>query len=171
MKKTLTEQNMKFRQTDRKKRLLIGGVIALVLAITPFLFYLYQYAPDNSPTWDTKLFTINSKGFSSAQSYVHALFTKITLVTITGLWFISSRDWWRWSILIPFIMFLFQLIGIVNYAHKYIDEFDFWYSLPIVIPTVLTLIWIGYEINKTIGDIDLREELEEELEQYETDTT
>lgn len=169
MKKVLTKQNTKFRQTDRKKRLLIGGVIALLLAITPFLFYLYQYAPDNSPTWDTKLFTINSKGFASAQSYVHALFTKIIFVVITALWFVTSRDWWKWAILIPLIMFMFQLLGVINYNIQYIDEFDFWYALPVIIPTVLTLIWIGNEINKTIGDIDLREELEEELEQYDYD--
>ncbi len=169
MKKVSTKTNTKFRQTDRKKRLLIGGVIALLLAITPFLFYLYKYAPADSKIWETSLFTINSKGFSSAQAYIHALFTKITFVTITTLWFITSRHWWKWAILVPLIMFLFQLLGVINYNKKYIDEFDFWFSLPIVIPTVLTIVWIGRELNKTIGDIDLREELEEELEQYDYD--
>lgn len=166
MKKVLTETNTKFHQTDRKKRLFRGGVIAILLAITPFLFYLYKYAPDDSKIWDTALFTLDNKGFASAQAYVHALFTKITFLIITSLWFVTSRDWWKWAILVPFIMFLFQLIGIINYAHGYIDEFDFWYSLPIVIPTVFTLIWIAYELNKTLGDIDLKEEIEEELESY-----
>ena len=169
MKKASTKINIGFRQTDRKKRLFLGGVIALFLAITPFLFYLYKYAPSDSKVWDTPFFTINSNGFPSAQAYVHALFTKIIFLIITTLWFITSHHWWKWAILIPLIMFLFQLLGVINYNIKYIDEFDFWYSLPIIIPTVLTIIWIGNEINKTIGDIDLREELEEELEQYDYD--
>ncbi len=166
MKEVSTNSNTKFHQTDRRRRLIIGGVIALFLAITPFLFYLYKYAPDDSKVWETSFFTVNSKGFSSAQAYIHALFSKITFVTITSLWFITSRHWWKWAILVPLIMFLFQLLGVINYNIGKIDEFDFWYALPIIIPTVLTLIWIGNEINKTIGDIDLREELEEELESY-----
>lgn len=164
--KELIRKNTKSHLTDRKKRLISGGVIAIILAITPFLFYLYKYAPADSKIWETSIFTINSKGFGSAQGYVHALFTKITFVLITGLWFITSKHWWRWAILVPFMMFLFQLLGVVNYNVKFIDEFNFWLSLPIVIPTVLTTIWIGQEINKTIGDLDLREELEEELEEY-----
>lgn len=169
MKQVLTKTSTKYHQTDRRKRLITGGVIAVVLAITPFLFYLYKYAPDDSKIWETPFFTINSKGFSSAQGYIHALFTKITFVTITAMWFVTSRDWWKWAILVPLIMFLFQLLGVINYNIKYIDEFDFWFALPIIIPTVLTLVWIGNEINRTIGDIDLREELEEELEQYDYD--
>lgn len=169
MKQVSLNQNTKFHQTDRKKRLIIGGVIALLLAITPFLFYLYKSAPDNARIWETPFFTINGKGFSSAQAYAHALFTKITFMIITGLWFLTSRDWWKWAILVPFIMFLFQLLGVINYNNQYLDEFDFMYSLPIVIPTVLTLVWIGHELNKTIGALDLKEELEEELEQYDYD--
>ena len=169
MRKVLTKQNTKFHQTDRKKRLILGGVIAFLLAITPFLFYLYKYAPDDSKVWETTLFSVESGRFNYVQSYIHALFTKITFIIITSLWFISSRDWWKWAILIPLTMFLFQLIGVINYQEKFIDEFDFWYALPIIIPVILLLIWIGHEINKTIGDIDLREELEEELEQYDYD--
>jgi len=163
-KKTTSRQS-----TDRRKRLITGGVIAIFLAITPFLFYLYKYAPADSNKWNSYFFTIESKGFLNVQYYAHALFTKITLAFITGLWFVTSRHWWRWAILIPFVMFLFQLIGVVNQNIEYIDEFDFWYALPIIIPTVLTLVWIGHELTKTIGDIDLREELEEELEQYDYD--
>jgi len=169
LKKVLTKSNTSHQFTDRRKRLIVGGVIALLLAITPFLFYLYRHAPEDSNVWKTHFFTIESKGFLNVQYYAHALFTKITLVFITGLWFVTSRHWWRWAILVPFVMFLFQLIGVVNQNITYIDEFDFWYALPIIIPTVLTLIWIGHELKKTIGDIDLREELEEELEQYDYD--
>ncbi|GGG37178.1 hypothetical protein GCM10011344_42510 [Dokdonia pacifica] len=166
MKDKLTKTNTKSRQTDRKKRLIIGGVIAFLLAITPFLFYLYKYAPDNSKTWETSLFTFESKGFNNAQNYIHALFTKITFVIITALWFITAKHWWRWAILIPLIMFLFQLLGVINYQVSYMDEFDFWYSLPIIMPIVVFLIWISRELNKIIGDLDLKDEIEEELESY-----
>jgi amino acid transporter len=166
MKDSSIKTNTKFRQTDRKKRLVIGGVIAFLLAITPFLFYLYKYAPDNSKVWETAFFTFESKGFSNAQNFIHALFTKITLVIITSLWFVTAKHWWKWAILIPLTMFLFQLLGVINFQKSYMDDFDFWYSLPIIMPIVVFLIWISHELNKTIGDLDLKDEIEEELESY-----
>ncbi len=63
-------------------------------------------------------------------------------------------------------MFLFQLLGVLNQRISYMDEFDFWYSLIIIIPLTVFLIWISHELNKTIGDLDLKEEIEEELENY-----
>ncbi len=167
MKDKLTKKTTKSQKVlGRKKRLIIGGVIALLLAMTPFLFYLYKYAPNNSKTWETFLFTIETKSFSNAQNFIHALFTKITFVVVTTLWFITAKHWWKWAILIPLIMFLFQLLTVINYQTSYIDEFDFWYSLTIIIPIIVFLIWISNELNKTIGDLDLKDEIEEELESY-----
>ncbi len=155
----------------RKKRLLIGGVIAILLAVTPFLFYLYKYAPDNSKIWETFIFTIETKSFRNAQNFIHALFTKITFVMITSLWFITAKHWWKWAILIPLTMFLFQLLTVINYQTSYIDEFDFWYSLILIMPIIVFLIWISNELNKTIGDLDLKDEIEEELENYKKDNS
>ncbi len=166
MKQTSTRTNMRSRRTGRKRQFFIGGVIALLLAITPFIFYLYKFAPDDSKVWETAIFTFESKGFSNVQNFIHALFTKITFIVITTLWFITSKDWWKWAILIPLTMFLFQFLGVINYQISYIDDFDFWYALIIIAPILMFIIWIGYELNKTIGDIDLREEIEEELESY-----
>lgn len=166
MKDKSIKTNTKSHLGDRKRRLIIGGVIAFLLAITPFLFYLYKYAPDNSKIWETTFFTIESKSFSNAQNFIHALFTKITLVIITSLWFITAKHWWKWAILIPLTMFLFQLLGVIDYHEDYFDNFDFWYSLIIIIPVIVFLIWISNELNKIIGDLDLKDEIEEELEKY-----
>ena len=85
---------------------------------------------------------------------------------ITSLWFITSKHWWKWAILIPLTMFLFQLLSVINYQEDYFDDFDFWYSLVIIIPIIVFLIWISNELNKIIGDLDLKDEIEEELENY-----
>lgn len=166
MKDKSIKQTTKSQNTDRRKRLIIGGVIAFLLAITPFLFYLYKYAPTDSKTWETSFFSIDSGSFRNAQSFVHALFTKITFVIITVIWFVTSKDWWKWAILIPLTMFLFQLLGVLNQRISYMDEFDFWYSLIVIIPIIVFLVWISHELNKTIGDLDLKDEIEEELEKY-----
>lgn len=159
-----TKKTTKFRTTDRSSRLLKGVLLSLVLIATPFLFYIYKYAPPKVQEWETFFGTISSSGFNSVQSYLHALFTKITFVLLTGIWFLTSRHWWKYAILVPFTMFLFQLSGVINQEIQYIDEYDFWYSLPVVLPIVFFLIYISYRLGKRPGDgADLKKEADEEI--------
>lgn len=139
---------MKFRQTGRKKELAKGVFISILLIITPFLFYFYTFAPNDSKQWDTFFGSIQSGAFRSVQIYLHALFTKITFIVITGTWFLTTKHWWKYAILVPFTMFLFQISGILNYQMQYIDEYDFWYSLPFIIPIVVFIILISYILSK-----------------------
>jgi SNF family Na+-dependent transporter len=45
-------------------------------------------------------------------------------------------------------MFLFQLSGVINHQIQFIDEFDFFYSIPVIIPILLLLIFISFRISK-----------------------
>jgi len=139
---------MKFRETDRNKNIYVGVVISIVLITTPFLFYIYKFAPSDSKEWDTIFGTLKSNGFGTMQAYMHALFTKITFVTLTILWFLTATNWWKYAILVPLTMFLFQLSGIINYELQYIDEYDFWYSLPFISPIIVFLVYLSYRISK-----------------------
>jgi hypothetical protein len=140
------------------------------LVATPFLFYIYKFAPSDSKEWNTFLGTLNAGNFSSAQSFVHALFTKITFVMITAIWFLTSKNWWKYAILIPLTMFLFQLSGVINFQLQYIDEYDFWYSLPFIAPIVAFLIYISYRISKKeIHSNDLKSDVDEEIRNFFSD--
>lgn len=159
-----TKTNTKFHQTDKKRRIIKGVLLSALLVATPFLFYFYKNAPAEAIEWHTWLGTIKSGGFGSVQSYMHALFTKLTFILLTTVWFLTSRNWWKYAILIHLTMFLFQLSGVINYKIQYIDEFDFWYSLPVILPILFFLIYISYRIGKreTPG-VDLKEEVDEEI--------
>lgn len=145
---------------DRKKSIKKGVAISLLLIATPFLFYVYKYAPTDSKEWETIFGTINAGNFKNAQSFIHALFTKIIFVLLTSIWFLTSRNWWKYAILVPLIMFLYQLYGIINFQIQYIDEFDFWYSLPFIAPVIIFFIYLSYLISKK--NIQLNEELNED---------
>ena len=158
-----TKTNTRFHQTDRKKNLLTGVLISFLLVATPFLFYIYKYAPD-SKEWDTVFGTIKASGFSNVQAYMHAVFTKLTFIMLTTIWFLTSKNWWKYAILVPLVMFLFQFIGVLNYELQYIDEFDFWYSLPIIAPILIFLIFVSYRISKNESDSsDLMSEVDDEI--------
>ncbi|MAT89956.1 MAG: hypothetical protein CMC35_04620 [Flavobacteriaceae bacterium] len=145
---------------------MISGVfLSFLLIATPFLFYIYKYAPTDSKEWNTIVGTINAGNFAHAQSYMHALFTKVTFVLMTGIWFLTSKNWWKYAILVPLTMFLFQLAGVINHKNDYIDEFDFWYSLPIILPILIFLIYISYQIGKRSesNTMDLKDQVDDEI--------
>jgi len=155
---------IKFPITVRNKKLYIGVGIAIILILSPFAFYLYRYAPHDSKEWDLLFFTIYSGGFNSAQIFIHALFTKFLYVLLTSIWFLTAKHWWKYAILVPLTMFLFQLSGVINQKIQYIDEYDFWYSLPVVIPVVIFLIWLSGKLRFYTTALDIREQISEELE-------
>ncbi len=154
---------MKYRLTDRKKDLLKGGVLSIILISTPFLFYIYKYAPADDTTWDTWIGTFKSGAFSNVQTYMHALFTKLTFVILTGIWFLTSNKWWRYAILVPFTMFLFQLSGVISYKVKYMDEYDFWDALPFILPILFFLAFISHRLSIRKPKTTLDEEADEEI--------
>ena len=161
--------NTKFHPTDRKKNILAGVLLSLLLIATPFLFYVYKYAPDSNE-WDTIFGTIKANGFSNVQAFMHALFTKFTFIMLTTIWFLTSNNWWKYAILVPLVMFLFQFIGVLNYELQYIDEFDFWYSLPIILPILFFLIYISLRISKNEGNsTDLMSEVDDEIKKIMSD--
>ncbi len=160
MNNKLTKQTTKFHQMDRKKNITKGVVISLLLIATPFLFYLYKFAPSDAKQWDTIFGTVEAGNFKSVQSFIHALFTKITFVFLTAIWLLTSKNWWRYAILVPFTMFLFQLSGIINFHLQYIDEYDFWYSLPFISPIIFFIIYLTYRISNV--DNHQSEELNED---------
>ncbi|UOB16615.1 hypothetical protein [Abyssalbus ytuae] len=153
------------RLTDRRKKAFIGYVISFFLITSPFLFYLYRVAPSDSKEWQLGFLIIKSGGFANVQFFLHALFTKLILCTITTVWFFTCQSWWKYAILVPITMFLFQLTGVLNYKIQYIDEYDFWYSLPVVIPIVASIIIVSGKISKYTTALDLKDEIEKELSQ------
>ena len=154
---------MSIPQPDRRKNLIKGAILSLLLITSPFLFYVYKFAPADQTNWDTFLGTLESGSFSNVQSLLHALFTKITFVLLTGIWFLISKNWWRFAILVPFTMFLFQLSGVISYKIKYMDEYDFWDSLPFILPIVFLVIYISYRLSVRSPKSSLDDEANEEV--------
>lgn len=171
MSNNLTNQNIRSHQTDKKQSYINGVLLTIFLVTTPFLFYFYKFAPKGEEEWKTIFGTITSGGFDNIQIYLHALVTKLTFVLLTGIWFLTSKNWWRYAILIPFTMFLFQLSGVINFKISYIDEFDFWYSLPIIIPILVLLIYVSYIARKkSINNEDeLKKEVDDEIKKLLSD--
>ncbi len=61
----LKNQKSEFHDVD-KKSLIIGSIVATLIATSPYLFFLYESVP-NEKVWNTFLFTYNSQALSRRQ--------------------------------------------------------------------------------------------------------
>lgn len=61
-------------------------------------------------------------------------------------------------------MFLFQLFSVLNQKIQYIDEFDLWYSLPVILPILFFLVYISIRLNKRAQENDdLKQQVDDEI--------
>lgn len=161
-KRPLEKIKSKFLHTD-KKSLIIGSVIATIIATTPYLFYLYESVP-NVPVWDTFLFTYQSDFYHSAQVSMWVLTTKMIPLLLLLIWFFTCRHWWFHSLLVPIAMYSYQIFNTLNDDLLYIDSNQLIYLIPIMAIIVPSIYLIRAQIFNKINDANKTlEELEEEF--------
>lgn len=158
----LKEELTQFRHTD-KKSLIIGSIVATILAITPYLFYLYESVPATK-VWNTFLFTFDSGRLENANYVMWMLTGKALPLLFLTIWFFTCRHWWYHVILVPMAMYIFQITAIFYETTSNIDEFQLMYMVPImaiIIPTIYLIRAKMFEKMNTTNKS--MEELEEEF--------
>ncbi|OZV68725.1 hypothetical protein CA834_08605 [Winogradskyella aurantia] len=142
--------------------MLIGSIVATLVAATPFLFYLYEYVPD-TPVWDNFLFTYKSNWYKSANAGVWVLMMKVIPLLLSLIWFFTCKHWWYHALIVPIAMFTFQVIGAIK-TDVYMDELHILYLLPIMAIVFPSIYLIRAKMFNKINDSDkTMEELEEEF--------
>jgi magnesium-transporting ATPase (P-type) len=163
----LTKENLKFRDTDKRsynRKILTGSIVASFVAATPFLFYLYEYVPDTAQ-WDTILGTYNSNLYGSANVGIWVLMMKMIPLLLSLIWFFTCKHWWYHALLVPIVMFSFQIASAIKTDIAPMDESShIVYLLPIMAFIFPSIYLIRAKMFNEINDADkTMEELEEEF--------
>ena len=153
----------KFQDNKNKKYLVVGSLIATLIAITPYLFYLYESVPDVK-VWSTFLFTYNSGYFESANSAMYFFVSKAVPLLLIFIWFFTCRHWWYHTLLVPITMFLYQIIRLFFDDTRSIDEFELIYMIPIMAIVIPSVYLIRAKMFSKINDVNKSlQELEDEF--------
>ncbi|MFT4848196.1 MAG: hypothetical protein ACI83B_000722 [Sediminicola sp.] len=148
------------RSHDRgKTSLFVGGIIVLIISITPFIFYSYESFPD-SKVWETSFFKITTSYPSIAHLAWYSLGKGIPLL-LFFLWFFTCRHWWHWIILVPITMYSFQLWAIINESNN-LDVLEIYYVVPLLIVLVPAVYLIRAKLFNEVRGNDLKS-FEEDL--------
>lgn len=159
-----TRGRLKSQNTD-KTSLIQGGIIVLILAITPFVYYLYESFPADSQVWETSLFSIDTK-YPSFYQYAWFLTGKLTPIVLLLVWFFTCKHWWHWIILVPLAMYIFQLWSIIHQSRS-VDEVELIYLIPLMMVLIPFVYLVRAKLFNKIREGDL-ESFEEELLQKRT---
>ena len=89
--------------------LLLGSIIALLIAFSPYLFYLYEIFP-SGPVWENSFFSYESKYYLDVTTAMWTYLGKITPLFLLLIWFFTCKHWWYHVILIPAAMYAYQLV-------------------------------------------------------------
>ncbi|WBL24374.1 hypothetical protein [Zunongwangia sp. HGR-M22] len=154
----MTQSKSKLSTKQRSGFLLTGSIIALLIAFSPYIFYLYEIFPDG-PVWENSLFTYESKYYLNVMTAMWTYLGKITPLFLLLIWFFTCKHWWYHVILVPTIMYSYQLLTAVyqDSADKFLDDGDLLYLAPFFIIIVSIVYLVRIKIFDKIYGIDLSE--------------
>ncbi|MCG9971741.1 hypothetical protein [Christiangramia crocea] len=167
----MTPKKMKFknkRSTEgRSEFLLLGSIIALSIAFSPYLFYLYEIFP-NTPVWENSFFTYESKYYLNVTTAMWTYLGKLVPLLLLLTWFFTCKHWWYHAILIPTGMYAFQLV-VAFYEDVYMDTSIFMdingliYLAPFFIIILSIVYLVRIKIFDRVYGLDLSELEETEI--------
>lgn len=151
-----------------RKSLFLGSFVAFLIAISPYIFYLYENLP-KTDTWETFIFTLKVSNYPSIYHAAWYFVGKFVPLYLLFLWFFTCRHWWYHIILIPIAMYAFQLFHVINDDVQYIDEMEIYYLIPISLIIIPFVYLIRLKLfDKIVHGIDMKK-LDEELKKYEVE--
>ena len=150
-----------------RKKIFFDSVIAILVAITPFIYYIYEVVPSGTETWELwGIFKFSNGNYSSVYAAFWFFFSKLVPLYLFTIWFITCKHWWYHIILIPIAMYAFQLFTVLNKSSRFIDEVEIYWILPILMVVAPMVYWFRIRLfDKLVHGIDLKA-IEQELDEY-----
>ncbi len=152
-----------------KRKILIESSFVFFIAISPFLFKLYDYLPED-PEATISFFgiIIDNNGFHDISTYVWFMMSKIVPLYLMVFWFMTSKNWWYHIILIPIAMYSFQLFEVIFDSDDYVDTENIWWLIPICMVVIPFVYLIRIKLyDKYVHGIDM-EAMDAELKTIKT---
>lgn len=160
--------NAKLNESNSRKKksksIFVGSLVALIIVISPYLFYTYRFFP-NEKTMDFYLFIMESNFNESISTVMWFFMIKFIPLLLLVLWFFTCKHWWYHAILIPIAMYTFQIVSLF-YEEKYLDETEIYWLIPIMLVVTPFVYFIRVKLfDKHVLGIDL-EAMDAELKVY-----
>jgi len=157
--KQSTKDSLRFQvksNLSKRKVLLYGSLLAVLILITPYLFTLYQGFP-RQKTLETFLGLYISGYYENVYVAAWTLWGKLIPLYLLIIWFFTCRHWWYHVILVPIVMYLKQIIDVLNDDLVFADRSDIYVLAPVVFIMAIFLYTIRTRVFDKLHGIDYTE--------------
>jgi uncharacterized membrane protein YqjE len=159
----LTKQKSKFLVNASKKELIVGSIIATFIAITPYLFTIYQSVPSQE-SWDTFFGIYTSGYYEDVQIFAWTITGKIIPLLLLIIWMFTNKNWWYHVLIVPIAMYIYQIITILNDDLRFAESNQILYLLPVMAIVIPSIYLLRARMTDKIDEATkTMEELEDEL--------
>lgn len=154
--KQSTKARSKYLLKVNNRSLITGSIIAFFIAISPYLFYLYQGVPEVE-IWDSPLGTITSNFYGNVSVMMWVFLGKLIPFLLLLIWFFTCKHWWYHIIIVPICMYAFQIYSTLNADIKFSDIQELYLLAPIIFGMLIFSYTIRTRVFDKIHGIDLSE--------------
>ena len=79
------------------------------------------------------------------------------------LWFITYHSWWRYAILSPLILYLFQFWEAIQDGYSNVDAFGNYKVFPLVLLSIILLLALSRIVRRHSRSLDIYEQITHEI--------
>ncbi len=162
---------MRRKSTDNskkaKRRIFVDSLMIFLILVSPFIFKMHEYV-STEPDATIEFFglTITRNGFPNINVFIWFLLGKIVPLYLLLIWFFTCKHWWYHIILIPVLMYAFQIFESLISTDDYIDTENILWLLPFCMLVIPFVYFIRVKLYDKYGHgIDL-EAMDVELQYY-----
>jgi len=117
-------------------------IALLILAVT-----LTQRLLFDLPFRDDKLrfmgFEISNHGFQNIRTFLWVLNYKVSLLTVILVCYFTQKQWWRYALLFPILLFIYEIRNVLNPDIDFMFEHELFEAFPLLMGVLLLLIFLS----------------------------
>ncbi|MEM5564817.1 hypothetical protein WNY78_06860 [Psychroserpens sp. AS72] len=138
-------------------------LISLLILVVTFGYFFDSYVPKGITEVNILGITVGSLGFEDIASTIYFVKMKLIIIVFSIIWFFTCKHWWKSAIIVITTIEMLKLISVFSFKQTYVDEIEYYTSLPITIPIILLIIFISKKINSYETAKNLRSDLDNKI--------
>ena len=137
---------------------MIESLVAFLIILAPFISKIHEYFPDVETIETVSFlgFEIGKHGFPTIAGQVWFVLAKFIPLYLLLIWFLTCKHWWYHIILIPLLMYVFQIFELYVSNDDVVDSANLLWLLPICVVVIPFVYFIRLKLyDKHVHGIDL----------------
>ena len=142
---------------------LFNYIISFVLILSFLLWFLNRLIPVGTQQLDLGFMVLKTYGFNDINILIWYLASKAMIIIPLFVWFITCSYWWRFAILSPITLYVFQFWE----AFQDTNSLEGWgnaRAFPIIFVIIIFLLILSKSVKYKFGVVEMYEYLTDQIE-------